>query len=97
MRIVFDRAALEDLQQIFDWISQDSPRAAERLVSRIFEKVERLSAPELCHMGRLGLVRGTRELLEGPYIIVYEVQEDKSEIVVTSVVHGARDRSADER
>ena len=34
----------------------------------------------------------TRELLEWPYIIVYKVDEDRDEIVVVSVVHGAQDR-----
>jgi toxin ParE1/3/4 len=43
-------------------------------------------------MGRSGLIEGTRELLEGPYIIVYKVFEERSEIVVLTVVHGARDR-----
>jgi toxin ParE1/3/4 len=50
------------------------------------------STPELAHMGRPGLVEGTRELLEWPYIIVYKVHEDRGEIVIISVVHGAQDR-----
>jgi toxin ParE1/3/4 len=44
-------------------------------------------------MGRLGLVEGTRELLEPPYIIVYRVDEAEGEIVVLNIVHGARDRA----
>jgi toxin ParE1/3/4 len=43
-------------------------------------------------MGRPGLVEGTRELLEHPYIIVYEVREDRDEIAILSIVHGARAR-----
>ena len=35
---------------------------------------------------------GTRELIEYPYIIVYEVHEDRGDILVLSVVHGAQDR-----
>jgi toxin ParE1/3/4 len=45
-------------------------------------------------MGRPGLVDGTRELVEGPYIIVYKVFED-GKIVILTVVHGARDRRED--
>jgi toxin ParE1/3/4 len=52
----------------------------------------RLETPELTHMGRPGLVEGTRELLEWPYIIVYKVHEDRDEIVVVSIVHGAQKR-----
>jgi len=43
-------------------------------------------------MGRAGLIEGTRELLEYPYIIVYQVHEDRGEIVILAVVHGAMDR-----
>jgi toxin ParE1/3/4 len=92
MRVVFDDEALEDLQKIFNWIAKDNRRAAEDLITRIFDKAEKLAAPELSHMGRSGLIEGTRELLEGPYIIVYKVFEERSEIVVLTVVHGARDR-----
>jgi addiction module RelE/StbE family toxin len=91
MRVVFDDEALDDLRQIFEWIARDNPRAADALIARIFDKAERLAAPELSHMGRPGLVDGTRELVEGPYIIVYRVFED-GRIVIVTVAHGARDR-----
>ena len=50
-----------------------------------------LATPALADMGRPGLVEGTRELLEWPYIIVYKVHDDQKEIVILSIVHGARD------
>jgi plasmid stabilization system protein ParE len=62
------------------------------LIARIEEKVMRLEAPELANMGRPGLIRGTRELLEYPYIIVYRVDNARDQVVVVSVVHGAKDR-----
>jgi len=92
MRIVFDEDAVKDLQEIRAWIGRDSPRAADELVSRIFEKVEYLLEPELTYMGRPGLDPGTHELIENPYIIVYEVHEEAREIVVLAVVHGAQKR-----
>jgi toxin ParE1/3/4 len=67
------------------------------LIARIEAKVMRLELPELAHMGRPGFVEGTRELLEWPYIIVYRVLEDREEIVVLSVMHGARDREGEGR
>ena len=93
MKVVFDDEALDDLRQIFDWIAKDSPRAADTLVARIFDKAEQLAVPELSNMGRPGLVEGTRELIEGPYIIVYKVFDDRGEVVILTVVHGARDRT----
>ena len=92
MNVVFDEEALDDLQRIFAEIAEDNPRAAGDLVGRIFDKAERLATPGLAHMGRPGLDPGTRELIEYPYIVVYEVHEDRGEIVVLYVVHGARDR-----
>jgi toxin ParE1/3/4 len=92
MRVVFDDEALDDLRRIVARIANDNPRAAEALVSRIFDKAERLATPELTEMGRPGLDPGTRELIEYPYIIVYEVHSERGEIVVLSIVHGAQDR-----
>jgi plasmid stabilization system protein ParE len=63
------------------------------MIARMRAKVMRLESPQLTHMGRPGLVEGTRELLEWPYIIVYKVYEERNEIVVLSVVHGAQDRT----
>jgi toxin ParE1/3/4 len=95
MRVTFDPAARDELDDIFRWIAKDSPRAAHELIARIEAKVMRLALPELAHMGQPGFVEGTRELLEWPYIIVYKVLEDREEIVVLSVVHGARDREGE--
>jgi toxin ParE1/3/4 len=47
-------------------------------------------------MGRPGLDPGTHELIEPPYIIVYEVREERGDIVVLAVVHGAQDRKLKE-
>jgi len=96
MRVVFDDEALDDLQRIFAWIAKDNRRAAESLVARIFDKAELLATPGLAEMGRPGLDPGTRELIHYPYIIVYEVHEDRGDIVVLSVVHGAQDREGGE-
>lgn len=43
-------------------------------------------------MGQPGSLPGTRELIEYPYVIVYEVHDDRSEIIVRAVVHGAQDK-----
>ena len=86
MRIVVHESAARDLHGIFDWISKDSPSAAAELVRR--------AVAGLSHMGRPGLVEGTRELLETPYIIVCSVDEAAGVIEVITIVHGARDRQA---
>jgi len=95
MKVAFEPAARDDLDRIFDWIARQNPRAATELIARIEAKVMRLENRELAHMGRPGLVEGTRELLESPYIIVYKVDEVRQEIVVVSVAHGAQDRNSE--
>ena len=92
MRIVFDDEALVDLRGIHAWVAKDNPRAADGQIERIFDRIESLLAPELTYMGRPGLDPGTHELIEPPYIIVYEVHEGRGDIVVLAVVHGAQDR-----
>ena len=61
-------------------------------IARISERINLLATPGLAYMGRPGLVPSTRELVEPPYIIVYEVHEDRNEIVVLAIIHGAQDR-----
>ena len=72
MRLIFEEETLDDLQSIFTWIAKDNPRAAERLINRILLKLELLLTPGFARMGRLGRDPGTYELVERPYIVVYE-------------------------
>jgi toxin ParE1/3/4 len=92
MNVTFEPAARDELDQIFDWIAKDNPRAAIAMIARIETKVMQLAHPELANMGRPGLVEGTRELIEWPYIVVYRIHEAREEIVIVSIMHGARDR-----
>ncbi len=92
MKVIVRESAEDDLDHIFVWIAKDNPRAAAGMVSRIRERINRLELDPLAHMGRPGLIEGTRELVEYPYIIVYKVFDERREIVVLSIVHGAQDR-----
>jgi addiction module RelE/StbE family toxin len=95
MKVIIRKAAQDDLDQIAAWISKDNPRAAVSMVSRIRDHMDLLEEDKLAHMGRPGLIEGTRELVEYPYIIIYRVDEELSEVVVLSIVHGARDREGE--
>ncbi|QDL98498.1 type II toxin-antitoxin system RelE/ParE family toxin [Rhodopseudomonas palustris] len=92
MRLVFDDRALDDLEQIFNWIASDSPVNAKRVVGRLFSSAELLLSFPL--MGRLGQDPGTLEWVVPrlPYILVYEVDETEQRVIVTAVLHCARDR-----
>jgi toxin ParE1/3/4 len=92
MKVTFEPEARDDLEHIFAWISKDNPHAALSMIDRIEKKAFQLAVPELLEMGRQGLVGGTRELLEWPYIIVYKIDNAAQEIVIVAIVHGARNR-----
>ncbi len=81
--------AVDDLEDIADYISQDNPEAARRVVSRLWTAVKSLAQqPE---MGRPGRVYGTRELVvsDTPFVVPYRVVG--SEVQILRVLHGARD------
>ena len=59
MKLIFDDRALADLEDIYHWIAQDSPRAAKAVVERIFASTELLAS--FPYMGRPGRDEGTRE------------------------------------
>ena len=92
MNIVIREKAAADLEAIYAWIARDNPHAAKATVRRIRARIGRLGAPGLARIGRPGKVRGTRELVEAPYIIVYRVHEDRNELVVLAIFHGAQNR-----
>lgn len=77
-------------RESFAWLNKENPQAALAVLAKIEAKLRRLEKPELTHMGRPGLVEGTRELIEYPYIIVYTVRDDLGEIVVVAIMHGAQ-------
>jgi toxin ParE1/3/4 len=91
MKLLFDDRALGDLEGIHHWISQDSPRSAKAVIDRVFESVELLAS--FPYMGRAGRDEGTREWVVPrlPYIVVYEVNEARDEVIVIAVFHGAQD------
>jgi plasmid stabilization system protein ParE len=62
------------------------------MIRRIRDRIGRLSLSSLAETGRPGREPGTRELIEGPYIIVYEAHRDHDEIHVLAIFRGAQNR-----
>jgi len=92
MKVVFDARAVEDLEDIRFWISEDRPQTALAVIERIFASIERLASfPE---MGREGTVSGTREWVVPrlPFIVVYQDDAASGELRVVGVFHAARER-----
>jgi addiction module RelE/StbE family toxin len=88
MRIRWLKAALRNLQQEAEYIAQEDPAAALRVVGRIGDAVRYLE--DHPSMGRAGRVPGTRELVVSgtQYIVPYRVRGQDIEIL--RVFHTAR-------
>jgi toxin ParE1/3/4 len=88
VRVRWLRAALANLEAEADYIAEDNPAAADRLVQRIMRAVNLLGKNPA--MGRPGRVSGTRELVVGgtPYVVPYRVRANAVEVL--RVFHAAR-------
>lgn len=95
MKLVFDDLALADIEDIFNWIAKDNPIAAKAVVNRLFSSTELLTS--FPFMGHVGRDPGTLEWVVPrlPYIVVYEVDEPRGQVIVTAVFHGAQNRESE--
>ena len=92
MKVIVRAQARDDIDDLFAWIAKDNPTAAIKMVVSIHAHINRLETDGLARMGYAGTVAGTLELVVYPYIIVYKVREKRREILIVSIVHGARNR-----
>jgi toxin ParE1/3/4 len=81
--------AAHDLEKIEQYIARDNPDAALRVVLQIVESVGQLAEHPM--MGRVGRVRGTRELIitGTPYLVPYRVKNNES-VEILRVFHRAK-------
>ena len=86
MAIRWTITSLTDLESLHDYISDDNPAAVGATAESILAGIAALGQhPE---MGRMGRVRGTRELVIAPYVVAYRIHRKAIEIV--AILHGAR-------
>ena len=81
-RIVWSAAALRDLEEIHDFIAQNSPRYAAVVAARLVAAVDRLR--EFPESGRIvPELRDpvVREVIHGSYRIVYELRAGTAEVL----------------
>ena len=81
-------AAEQDLQEIWLYIAQDNPRAADKLLDRIEAQCELLANHPHLGPGRDDIAKGLRYHPMANYLILYRVIPQGVEIV--RVAHGAR-------
>ncbi len=88
-RIIWTEPALQDLDEIADYISLDKPTAARQFVQRVFERIE-----QLANLPKSGSVpselKGTqyRQLVIPPARIFYRAQNEV--VYIVYIMRGER-------
>ena len=88
MKVEWSRLARLDILEIFDYIAEENQEAALRLHEEIERQVDLLA--RMPDIGRMGRIRGTRELVIAGtnYLAAYRI--GKSKVFILRVIHGAR-------
>ncbi|HAF02114.1 MAG TPA: plasmid stabilization protein, partial [Methylophilaceae bacterium] len=81
MQIVWLKTALKNLDEIAEYIAQENPRVARKVVSIVIEQVNLLATQPA--LGRPGRVVGTRELVisNTHYLVPYRIKNNQVEIL----------------
>ncbi|MDR5893038.1 type II toxin-antitoxin system RelE/ParE family toxin [Halomonas mongoliensis] len=93
LQVELTASAFEDLRELYDFIAEDSPPAAERLLAAIEARImslgqhpERGSHPrELLELG----IRDYRQVIEPPVRILY--RQHRERLIVYLIAHSRRD------
>ncbi|MGM1053616.1 MAG: type II toxin-antitoxin system RelE/ParE family toxin [Pseudomonadota bacterium] len=93
LRVELTASAFKDLRELYDFIAEDSPQAAKRLLTAIEARItslgefpERGSHPtELLELG----IREYRQVIEPPVRILYRQHDQR--LIIYLIAHSRRD------
>lgn len=88
MKLRYTPRAKLDIAEIHDYIVQENPHAAKRVIQLIRKAAETL--PQNPHIGRVGRIAGTYELSVSRYPFMLAYRIEPVEIQILAVVHTAR-------
>ncbi|MBS3983587.1 MAG: type II toxin-antitoxin system RelE/ParE family toxin [Dethiobacter sp.] len=93
-KIKYAPAAVDDMDEIFSYISSDNIAAAETLLDKLSDTIARLAT-----YPNMGIVlsdedypliqQGYRFIVVPPYLVFYRLAEDM--VIVHRILHGRRD------
>ena len=89
MHVVITAEAETDLEDIFDYIAQDSPRLAGEFVRKLREKALRIGTAPRSYPRRPAYGKGIRVAFLSAYVILFHILTDTVEVL--HIVYGARD------
>jgi addiction module RelE/StbE family toxin len=89
VRIEWNERALDDLNEIYEYISRDSKNYAKLFVKKIYEKVQDLKKfPKLGRIVPETKNHSIREIIFQNYRVIYRNKTDYVEIL--TIIHGSR-------
>ena len=91
-RLVIRPQALTDLDDIFDYIAEDSLDRAITFIRKLYQQMEAVAASPNIGRRRDALLPGLRSFPYGNYLIFYISLDDGVDVV--RVLNGARDLEA---
>ena len=93
MKVVITTDALNDLEQIGDYIARDNPTRARSFVAELLAQARGIADfPERFPLVARYGDHGIRRRMHGAYLIFYRVEETR--VTVIHILHGARDYEA---
>lgn len=88
-RVIVQPRAQADMDEIWTYVAQRDRQAADRLSDRIVDRFEMLGRQPLIGESAGDISPALRRVIEGNYVIYYEVEADV--VLIRRVLHGARD------
>ena len=89
MKVFWTQTAINHLSSIYNYISQNSPQYAQRIVERLTRRSEQIASFPLS--GRIVPefeTKQIREIIEGSYRIIYYIKSEQIDIL--AVLHAAQ-------
>lgn len=96
IQIVYSRRSEDDLRSIWRFIAEDNEPAADRTLRSLLARIDLLRAHPRLGPRRRDIRPATRVLVEGHYLVLYEVHPDTDDgavhrVDIIAVVDGRRD------
>ena len=89
MKLKLTKQSKRDLDEIWDYIAQDNPDAADGFIESVYEKCCLIAERPKIGRERHELVAGIRSFPVGNYLIFYHLQ-DKA-VIIDRILSGYRD------
>ena len=89
MRVHWTATAIDHLRHIHTYIGQSSPEYALRVIDRLTRRSQQIAQfPESGRIVPEADLPQIREVMEGPYRIMYHITPDQVDII--AVIHGSQ-------